>query len=291
MEICFIISFGLVLTLLATKILLLFVSCIITNSLQPFRDIEYKEDAFQYLSIYLLFFGVSYLMQRGGIFENNTESFVTIWIITFLFSLIPLSVLYIISPIYYLLKSKKNHSLIERDLVDRFYGNQKMFVIEDGGANAFASGIIPFTKVILLTKSIFEQVSKEGLHAIVAHELGHLKLNHLRKLYIINIVLLAITTLVYSLLILPHMASPYYVYYLMAFGGVFYGLIPMLILGFFQKKFETQADAYAARKVGKKAMITALEDLNKATKGQMERWSPNYPTLDQRISHVTNLTI
>jgi Zn-dependent protease with chaperone function len=89
-----------------------------------------------------------------------------------------------------------------------------------------------------LTKSIFEQVSKEGLHAIVAHELGHLKLNHLRKLYIINIVLLAITTLVYSLLILPHMASPYYVYYLMAFGGVFYGLIPMLILGFFQKKFE-----------------------------------------------------
>jgi hypothetical protein len=40
----------------------------------------------------------------------------------------------------------------------------------------------------------------------------------------------------------------------------------------------------------KSAIMSALNLLNKTCNGKMEKWSWNYPTLQQRLSHVENLS-
>lgn len=283
--------FIIVLNVLIIKILGLFISCALTHSFQPLKEIDYKEEAFIYISLFLLFFIINFAFLRSGIFENNSKSFVKHFFVIFVSIFVISSHSYILLPFYYVFKSKIGHSFIKEKLIEPFYFKYNIYIIETGDANAFATGIIPFSKAILLNRGIFDKVSNEGLKAIVAHEIGHLKLNHLQRLFFINTLLVSIIALANILLLLPHESSQYYVFYLMIFAGTFYGFIPMMVLGYFQKKYETQADTYAAQLVGKEAMIAALLDLNKASNGQMEKWSPNYPTLSQRISHVSNLSI
>ncbi len=51
----------------------------------------------------------------------------------------------------------------------------KIFIIEDGQPNAFATGRNPKNGVVAVTRGLLEMMEKSELEAVVAHELSHIK--------------------------------------------------------------------------------------------------------------------
>ncbi len=274
----------------AVKLLLLILNVVVTRNLKLLKENDYKEDLFFYVVLFSLLLVLGWLGQVSGILDIKDTSFFWIWVAGVLGATIPVSVAFVISPLYYFMKSKQKHSLQEQFIIDKYSTEHKFFILDSASPNAFASGVLPYTKVILLNKGIFEKLSNSSLQAIIEHEIGHIKLGHLTKLYFICLIWMSFVALLYTSFISPHMGEPYFVIYLAVFSGIFYGGGIQFVLGFFQKKYEKQADAYAAKIVGKIAVINALLELNKASNGRMERRSFNYPTLKQRILNVEALS-
>lgn len=67
----------------------------------------------------------------------------------------------------------------------------KLFIIESGALNAFASGINPKTFSVTLTRGIIDQLDDKELEGVIAHELMHIRNNDVRLL-IVTIVFVGI---------------------------------------------------------------------------------------------------
>lgn len=69
-------------------------------------------------------------------------------------------------------------------------------------------------------------------------------------------------------------------------GALFYGLPMWLIPALFQRRFEYQADSYAAKIVGKENYVGSLIKLDKLTKGAVEKGGMTHPSLKKRINRL-----
>lgn len=177
-------------------------------------------------------------------------------------------------------------------LTERLPKNYKVLIINKKSTNAYATGILPFSKVILLGRSLLQSFTRPQLEAILGHEMGHLKLNHLMKIYFVNLVWTLTTVTVFQLYVGPFFAgSSFFVLLLGLYYGIFLGAGLLFVSGFAQKKFEKEADAYAAALVGKETVKEVLIMLNEQLQGKMNNWSWNYPTVEERIRHVESLRL
>jgi len=67
--------------------------------------------------------------------------------------------------------------------------NYKILFTNLISTNAYATGIIPFYKIIIIGDNLKEKLNKAQLKAIIYHEIGHHENKHMLKLYFINVVL------------------------------------------------------------------------------------------------------
>ncbi len=198
---------------------------------------------------------------------------------------------YFIAPILLLLSKKiKRNDTLESWISINFKLNVKIYIVNTSVRNAYAVGIIPFSRMILLGKPIIDNMLENDIKGILLHELGHTKMKHLLKLFSINFV----ACIVYAV-ILFHI-SPY-ILGLVKYGiigaaikGLFFGLL-IWGVSYYQRNMELSADIFAASKIGKLQYISTLKDLYKLVYGKNEdRWKINYPTLQKRIANVFSNT-
>jgi STE24 endopeptidase len=120
--------------------------------------------------------------------------------------------------------------------------------------NAAVMGIIPPVRYILLSDLLLERMDDEQIEAVFAHEVGHVVHRHMAW-YVVVI-------LIFTLALLA--IEPFVPKTLPALVGVPQGvldvLLPVLVLmmflvyfGFLSRRFERQADVYAARVIEKNA--------------------------------------
>ncbi len=76
----------------------------------------------------------------------------------------------------------------------------KIYVIEDRGMNAFATGRNPSKGVIVLTKGLIENLNDEELKGVVSHELSHIK-NYDILLGTIIVVFVGMITIISNLML------------------------------------------------------------------------------------------
>nr|WP_315170241.1 M48 family metalloprotease [uncultured Flavobacterium sp.] len=248
---------------------------------------NFEFDLIQFI-IESIFFGAVFLsfmlISEILIQRNLLLSLVSVLII----SLIP-TYLFIISPIQFLLK-KKEYSDFDSNFFCTNYSilkSYKIKVINKNVFNAYATGIIPFSKTILIGKPLVDNLTKEELFSILLHEAGHLKLNHLNKLYFINLIIAVVSHLLFQL------RSFYFHYdneilnvFFVGITGAMFGLLLWFLPGKIQYKFEFEADRFAAKYNGEENLINALKKLDEMSNGDVSKGGITHPKLIFRINNI-----
>ncbi len=167
-------------------------------------------------------------------------------------------------------------------------------------ANAYFSGFGK-EKRITLYDTLIDKLEKEEIVAVLAHEVGHYKRKHIIFNMITSILLTGFTLYVLSLFInTPELSKsigvtiPSFHIGLIAFGILYSPIseITGLIMNYFSRKFEYEADAYAKDTFASKPLISALKKLSKSS---LSNLTPHpfyvfmhysHPTLFQRIKQL-----
>ena len=199
---------------------------------------------------------------------------------------------FLIVPLRALFQKKK---YLKNEEIESFLRNEgylyRIRIIKGKIENAFATGVFPFTKTILIGESLCEKMTNNELKGVVFHEIGHLKLGHLYKMFFLNMVSSIILVFLYSfstdIIESHHYRDTIMEPVIVALVGLTYGVIAFILIPyFFQRRLEYQADAFAVRKVGAEQYVQTLEKLNEITENKMMKGSVTHPSLKDRIKNA-----
>jgi len=167
-----------------------------------------------------------------------------------------------------------------RDAISKYaqtvgFNLDKIFVIDGSKrstkANAYFSGF-GSEKRVTLYDTLISDLEEEEIVAVLAHEVGHYKKKHIIFNLTASLILTGITLYILSLLISNPLlsqalgvASPSFHIGLIAFGILYSPIstITGLIMNWFSRKFEYQADDYAKNTYKAEPLITSLKKLSK----------------------------
>jgi Zn-dependent protease with chaperone function len=261
---------------------------LVTKKRTIFTENDYRQDLYIFVIYFVGFYALfSFVKQLDDFQVSENKAFGVLLLVvmqTFLHA-IP----YIILPLYNMLKSKyrSRDSETEKWVFEKFGKKYKVYIIEGDITNAYATGLLPFAKIILIGRSLMEKLTKEELEAIVAHEIGHLHKNHLLKAFVVQILLSVAIVYPWIMVFSPTIeGNPYYLGFGMLYFSLVLGLVPLYVLGVIQKRSEKEADAFSAQLTNPSDMISALNKFNVESKGALEKWSWSYPKLHERIENI-----
>ena len=180
----------------------------------------------------------------------------------------------------------------------------KVFVIDGSKrstkANAYFSGF-GSQKRVTLYDTLINDLEEEEIVAVLAHEVGHYKRRHIIFNIIASVVLTGITLFILSLFItIPEISlaigvkSPSFHAGLIAFGILYSPIsaITGLVMNYFSRKFEYEADDFAKTTFDALPLMTSLKKLSK---NNLSNLTPHpayvfihysHPTLLQRIKKL-----
>lgn len=169
-------------------------------------------------------------------------------------------------------------------------------------ANAYFSGFGK-EKRVTLYDTLINDLDEEEIVAVLAHEVGHYKKQHIIVNLIISIVLTGITLYLLSIFISNPLLSnaigvsiPSFHAGLIAFGLLYSPIseITGLIMNYLSRKFEYQADNYAKSTYKASPLISGLKKLSQSSLSNLTPHPANvfmhypHPTLLQRINQLKN---
>lgn len=185
------------------------------------------------------------------------------------------------------------------------FGLKQIFVIDGSKrstkANAYFSGF-GSQKRIALFDTLLEDLEENEVVAVLAHEVGHYKRNHIIINLIVSVILTGITLLVLSLFLnRPELAGALGVSQvsfhasLLAFGLLYSPISTLTSLfgNFLSRKFEFQADDYARETYGGEPLVSSLKKLSR---NHLSNLTPHpayvfthysHPPLIQRIRNLS----
>ena len=174
----------------------------------------------------------------------------------------------------------------------------KIFVIDGSKrstkANAYFSGF-GSEKRVTLYDTLINDLEDDEIVAVLAHEVGHYKKNHIIINLIASVITTGFTIWVLSLFIgnellseALHVEQPSFHIGLIAFGVLFSPIseITGLLMNYLSRKFEYQADNYAKTTFDGKPLISALKKLSK---NSLSNLTPHPAYVFAHYSHPTLL--
>ncbi|RLJ64463.1 STE24 endopeptidase [Lacinutrix venerupis] len=174
----------------------------------------------------------------------------------------------------------------------------KIFVIDGSKrstkANAYFSGF-GSEKRVTLYDTLINDLENEEIIAVLAHEVGHYKKKHIIFNLVTSLLLTGLMLYVLSLLIgnpllsqALGVAQPSFHIGLIAFGILYSPIstITGLIMNWFSRKFEYQADDYAKKTYKAEPLITSLKKLSK---NSLSNLTPHPAYVFMHYSHPTLL--
>ena len=174
----------------------------------------------------------------------------------------------------------------------------KIYVIDGSKrstkANAYFSGF-GSEKRVTLYDTLINDLEEEEIVAVLAHEVGHYKKKHIIFNLVASLLLTGFTLYILSLLISNPLLSealgvlkPSFHIGLIAFGILYSPIstITGLIMNWFSRKFEYQADDYAKDTYKAEPLITSLKKLSK---NSLSNLTPHPAYVFMHYSHPTLL--
>jgi len=183
---------------------------------------------------------------------------------------------------------------------------KKIFVIDGSKrstkANAYFSGF-GSEKRVTLFDTLINDLDEEEIVSVLAHEVGHYKRKHIIFNLFASILLTGLTLYILSVFISNPLLSnaigveiPSFHAGLIAFGLLYSPISEAtgLIMNYFSRKFEYQADDYAKNTYKAEPLITSLKKLSKNSLSNLTPHKAyvfmhySHPTLLQRIKNLKN---
>jgi len=161
-------------------------------------------------------------------------------------------------------------------------------------ANAYFSGF-GREKRVTLYDTLINDLDAEEIVAVLAHEVGHYKKKHIIFNLVTSILLTGFTLYILSLFINNILLSnaigveiPSFHIGLIAFGLLYSPIseITGLIMNYFSRVFEYQADNYAKNTFNAESLITSLKKLSK---NSLSNLTPHHAYVFMHYSHPTLL--
>ena len=249
-----------------------------------FKDFEFD---FKQFTFELFLFGFIFLSFHLIFSKIKSIDYIQHIMVILVILLIPTYV-YVILPIFYLLQKNnfKNIHLVNQVFVNKY----EVKVIDKDLINAYATGIIPFSKKILIGSPLIDNLTEEELLSIQFHEAGHLEKKHIDKLFLVNILL---SVLSYFLFVIRSIYLTFenelINFITVGVLGMFYGVLLWYIPGKIQYRFELEADKYSVENNGKENLINALKKLDTLSKGDVSKGGITHPKLSVRIKYINKL--
>ena len=226
------------------------------------------------IGIPLLSLILSFLMKAG------TFSWLYCWIGVFLFSV----VMQFLAPVLILPLFNTFTPLKEGELRDAInhYSQKGKFHLQgiytmDGSRrstklNAFFTGFGKFRKIVLFD-TLIQKLAVHEIVAVLAHEMGHLKLNHIKKMMLFFGIQTGIMFFILSIFLKNHElirslgVAEYSIYTSIVFFSFIYSPVNMflsILLNWISRRHEFEADEYSVKTTGRAdALIDGLKTLSK----------------------------
>lgn len=136
----------------------------------------------------------------------------------------------------------------------------KTWTVMNDSLTAAIIGILPSCRYVVFSKKLLHALSPEAIEAVLAHEIGH---NHRKHLLLYPFIIIGMVLILSSLKLEEKAVSPLFTFAIYSIVIVSYLRI---ILGFFSRIFERQADLHVYElSIAPEAMIEALEDVSVAS--------------------------
>lgn len=148
--------------------------------------------------------------------------------------------------------------------------------------------------------------SIEEITIIIAHEIAHAKKKHVMKLLItrklatiLTLALTSIFIMIYGLLISPYLQvssfSPFQFIFVLLVASLMVLFIPMLIVCYFSRKMELEADIEAAKLYGTDLCIKTLKKLEnfyhkKTKRSRLLTLISTHSSLEKRIKNLEKIS-
>ena len=147
--------------------------------------------------------------------------------------------------------------------------------------NALMSGI--FKKYLFVSSTLIATLTDKELEAVVLHEIGHLKNNHLKKMLVFKMILLLAVSVMVVYLVLFETIKIFMIFILI----VIFILAARINLSN-SKKCEEQADLYVNSKGYGKYLISALKkiELDGICESKIDEFLSSHPNSSKRISKI-----
>lgn len=159
--------------------------------------------------------------------------------------------------------------------------------------NAAVAGLISKFRFVYITDYLLKIFSNNQIKAVVAHELGHLRLGHISTYLIFSINAILFAILAKSLLTIY---CPYfYIHSSLSYVLEILFFVPIFAITFtaLARHCEKQADNFSATVTTKESFISSMNSLNQMI-GTKPKWFPkwllSHPECDERIENVNNKT-
>ncbi|HYW34511.1 MAG TPA: M48 family metallopeptidase [Balneolaceae bacterium] len=257
-----------------------------TNPAKELKKIDWRDELL-YGSVYGFLFAIVFFLVPLFIHSYKNPSKFRLLLSLFVFLLLATSYNFLIRPsVRFVISNKyEENAQMELWLRKNFGYNFPIKNINDDIINAYAIGVIPFSKTIMLGKPLLDHMDFQELKCILLHEVGHLKYNHL--LIKFNAALIdSAATAYFWVYIFPLIKIFGYNFLNVAIAGVTIGGFQVVFLGLVQRAMEYKADLFSARYFGAEEYARALSKLNEISAGKLEKDSLTHPPLEKRIAYV-----
>ena len=148
-------------------------------------------------------------------------------------------------------------------------------------ATAFVIGLVSPFKYVFITDSLLKRLNDDEILAVFAHELGHVKHRHLWWLmtFILafSVVLMGAEQ---GLKLLPSMPWAPYLGFVLPLAFAYF------LFGYISRRFERQADAFAAKYTSPELMAQVFVKLGMSNPGAMKKQGWRHFSLEQRIREL-----
>jgi STE24 endopeptidase len=148
-------------------------------------------------------------------------------------------------------------------------------------ATAFVIGLISPFRYVFLTDALLRRMNEDEILAVFAHELGHVRHKHLWAL-----VAFILSFSIVMIGVLEGLVVPSGIAHLefFALGGlIFYAY---LVIGYISRRFERQADAYAARHTSPELIARVLLKLGMNNPAAMKKHGWRHFSIERRVREL-----
>lgn len=244
---------------------------------------EGKSIVYEFTILFLItFLVVSILLS----YQIESLSITGIVLAIMIVSIIP-TYNYLIDPIVKY-RLTKNNDVTEKYRYLPIINKQSIRIFESSSnvINAFATGVVPYSKTIILGKTLAQVLKGNELEAVIYHEIGHLRSNHLLKLYLINLSVNAMGMVAFVFFVQEFIRNSSFA---PLWVGLYWAIMAAILIFFssaYQRRFEKEADLFSAKSTTGSDIINALKRIDELTNGKASKKALNYPSLKNRIQHV-----